>query len=196
MTSINVPEGVRVWTIGVDQANVRSWNNYTNNQGYNLLCGTNGRYLTYGHQTFGINLVYKPQGDNKTHFRLPDGQEREILSGESVALGIGGSPAFLYYAERDVGINLKWSEQPKFEWRIFGADSEMGTPIPENTQVALLNDKVRPDPDFLVHFERVLGQDIGWTSSPGFWEHLGDVIWEEATKAALKTIKEWVEEQV
>ena len=47
MTSIDVPETVRVWKIGVDQANVRSWNNYTNNGGYNLFNMTNGRHLTW-----------------------------------------------------------------------------------------------------------------------------------------------------
>jgi len=42
----DVPQSVRVWKIGVDQANVQSWNNYTNNQGYNLFCTTNRKYLT------------------------------------------------------------------------------------------------------------------------------------------------------
>jgi hypothetical protein len=190
MTSIDVPETVRVWKIGVDQANVRSWNNYTNNQGYNLFNMTNGMNLTWGNQTFGINLVYKSQGDNKTHFRLPDGQEREILSGESVALGIGGSPAFLYYAERDTGINLKWAEQPegRFQWRIFGADSELGKPIPENTPVALVNDKVQPNPDFLIYFDRVVGCDVGWTTSPGFWDQVGDWVKKDGVDYAIKAI--------
>src|SRR5690242_20119749 len=102
MTSI--PESVRVWKIGVDQANVLSWNNYTNNQGYNLFCITNGKYLTWQKVPVGVNLAFKDSGDNKTHFRLPDNQEREILSGELCALGIGGSPSFLHYKERDVGI--------------------------------------------------------------------------------------------
>jgi hypothetical protein len=151
---------------------------------------TNGMNLTWGNQTFGINLVYKSQGDNKTHFRLPDGQEREILSGESVALGIGGSPAFLYYAERDTGINLKWAEQPegKFEWRIFGADSELGKPIPENTPVALVNDKVQPNPDFLIYFDRVVGCDVGWTTSPGFWDQVGDWVKKDGVDYAIKAI--------
>jgi hypothetical protein len=174
MTNIDVPEVVRVWKIGVDQANVLSWNNYTDNQGYHLFCITNGKYLTWEKVPVGINLNFKAQGDNKTHFRLPDQQEREILSGESVALGIGGQPAFLYYKTRDWGINLDWSVSPKFEWRIFGADSELGKPIPENTPVALLNDKVQPDPDFLINFNRPpgMGSDIGWTSSPGLWDHV------------------------
>jgi hypothetical protein len=97
LANIEVPEAVRVWKIGVDQANVLSWNNYTDNQGYNLFCITNGMYLTWEKQLFGINVGFFPQGNNKTHFRLPDEQEREILSGESFAFGIGGKPAFLCY---------------------------------------------------------------------------------------------------
>lgn len=174
MANIDVPEAVRVWKIGVDQANVSSWNNYTNNQGYNLFCITNGEYLTWEKVPLGINLGFKAQGDNKTHFRLPDGQEREILSGESVALGIGGKPAFLCYGERDVGINLNWCDNPKFEWRIFGADSEVGKPIPENTPVAFLNDKVQPAPDFLIYFDdRPPGAaKVGWTTSAGWLDQV------------------------
>jgi hypothetical protein len=189
MTS--VPESVRVWKIGVDQANVLSWNNYTNNQGYNLFCITNGKHLTWQKVPVGVNLAFKDSGDNKTHFRLPDNQEREILSGELCALGIGGSPSFLHYKERDVGINLDWSNGPVFEWRIFGADTELGKPIPENTAIALLNDKVKPSPDFLIKFDRPVGADVGWTSSPGFWDQVGDFAEKhavDAVKAAIALI--------
>jgi hypothetical protein len=190
MANIDVPEAVRVWRIGVDQANVLSWNNYTDNQGYHLFCITNGMYLTWEKQPLGINLGYKAAGDNKTHFRLPDGQEREILSGESVALGIGGKPAFLCYGERDVGVNLNWCDNPKYEWRIFGADSELGKPIPENTPVALLNDKVQPDPDFLINFSRPPGMaDVGWTTSPGFWDHVASLAEKAAAEGAKAAIK-------
>ena len=118
-------------------------------EGYNLFCTTIGKFLTYVDVNFGFNAGFKSQGDNKTHFRLPDGQEREILSGESVALGIGGKPSFVNYAHRDIGPNLKYVNDPVYEWRIFGVDSELGRPIPENTPVALVNDKVEPTPTSL-----------------------------------------------
>jgi hypothetical protein len=190
MSEIAVPDSVKVWKIGVDAANVMSWNNYTNNQGYHLFCMTNGKFLTHEKMTFGVNLGFKGAGDNKTHFRLPDNQERQILSGESIALGIGGKPSFLRYKSRDVGINLDWSETPVFEWRIMGP--ELGQPIPENTPVAIINDKVTPDPDFLIYFKRVAGTDIGWTSSPGFWDHFVSV----AEKVAVKAAKEYVKSQL
>jgi hypothetical protein len=88
MNNIEVPDTVRVWKIGVDQANVRSWNNYTNNQGYSLFCTTNKRYLTWVKVPIGVNLDFKSQGDNKTHFRLPDGQESKYSLASSSRSGL------------------------------------------------------------------------------------------------------------
>lgn len=191
---IEVPEGVKVWKIGRDSANIMSWNNYTDNQGYNLFCQSNGRYLTWKKVPIGINLDYTDDSNvNKTHFRLPDGTEREILSGESVAFGIGGGEAFLHYAHRDVGINLEWSANPVFEWRIFGANNQIGTPIQENSLVAIVNDKVEPSPDFLIYFERPPGMaDIGWTTSPGFWDQVTGFLDKhkvELAQAAIEALK-------
>ena len=176
MPNIEIPESVLQWKIGslVDtNAPIRSWNNYTDNDSYNLFCKKIGKYLTYIEKVpLGISLSYtNDRRYCKTHFRLPDGKEREILSGESVAVGIGLGKAFLRYANRPVGINLDWSQEPVFEWRIFGSNLPEGTPIPENSWVAIVNDRVEPKPDFLVHFDRPPKMaDIGWTSSPGFWD--------------------------
>lgn len=187
MADIAVPDAMKVWKIGVDPANVLSWNNYTDNQGYHLFCITNGEYLTWEKKPAGVNLGFHKKGDNKTHFRLPDNQEREILSGESVSLGIGGKPSFLYYKTRDWGINLDWSETPRFEWRIFGP--ELGKPIPENTPVAIVNDNAdNPGPDFLIHFKRPVGVNIGWTSSPEFWGPLIEKAAVTGAKMAIKAI--------
>ena len=172
--AIEVPEGVKVWQIGVDSANVQSWNNFQRNQGYRLFCRTNNKFLINTPQAMGINLGFG-EGQNELHFRLPDGAERDILSGESVALGIGLGKAFLCYSHRSIGINLDWSDAC-FQWRIFGPGG-LGTPIPEDTPVAILNDKVLPNPDFLIPFDQGPGTGaIGWTSSPGFWGQFGDLI--------------------
>ncbi|MCP9495644.1 MAG: hypothetical protein MSG64_14455 [Pyrinomonadaceae bacterium MAG19_C2-C3] len=170
MSNIEIPESVRQWKIGSGSANIRSWNNYQNNQGYNLFCQNNAKYLTWKEVPLGINLAFTGDASlKKTHFRLPDGGERDILSGESIAFGIGGGKAFLRYAHRDVGINLEWSANPVFEWRIFGSNNQTGTPIAENSSVAIVNDKVKPSPDFFIFLERPPGMaDVGWTTSPGF----------------------------
>jgi hypothetical protein len=174
MAIIEIPESVKVWKIGDGAANIKSWNNYTNNQGYNLFCRSNGKYLTWQKVPLGINLGFTDDvALRKTHFRLPDGSERDILSGESVAFGIGGGEAFLQYAHRDVGINLKWNKNPVCEWRIFGSNNQTGAPIAENSFVALVNDRVKPSPDFFIYFNRPSGMaDVGWTSSPEFWNSI------------------------
>lgn len=149
--------------------NVASWNNYTDNNGAYLFCQTNEKYLTWKKVPIGINLDYIPDSNVfKTHFRLPDGSKRDILSGESVALGIGMGEAFLHYAHRTLGINLEWSESPVFEWRLFGGTP--GTPIAYDSPIAIVNDKVEPEADFLINFSRPpVMADIGWPTSPEFW---------------------------
>jgi hypothetical protein len=192
MASIVVPDAVKVWKIGDNQAaNVRSMNNYTANtpNGYNLFCTMNKMYATYvkDNNPLAVNLGFVARGDRKTHFRLPDGQERDILSGELVALGIGGKPSFLAYEHQKVSINLAYKNNPVYEWRIFGAGNELGTPIRQNTQVALVNDKVEPHPDFLIHLKRP-GPDFGWTSSPSVWGVIFDWALKAGVDLAIKAI--------
>ena len=184
MSDLQIPEKVKTWKIGPGPGNIQSWNNYTDNNGAYLFCETNGKYLTYKKVPLGINLDFISDSKvYKTHFRLPDGTERDILSGESVALGIGGGEAFLRYADRTAGINLEWSNSPVFEWRLFGGQS--GTPIAYDSLIAIVNDKVEPALDFLVYFDRLPGMgDVGWTSSPDFWDKVGDLAEKELVDAA------------
>jgi hypothetical protein len=190
MAQIDIPDSVKVWKINDGSANVQSWNNYKDNQGYNLYCQSNNKYLTWKKQPLGINLDFI--GDaavRKIHFRLPDGAERDILSGESVAFGIGGGEAFLKYAHRTAGINLEWNQNPAFEWRVFNSNGETGTPIAENTPVAIINDHVEPSADFLVMFDRPSQMaDVGWTTSPEFWNGLLNVVDKNKVKIAQAAI--------
>jgi hypothetical protein len=98
---------------------------------------------------------------------------------------VGGSPSFLRYAHRTVGINLEYQGSPAFEWLIYGSNGEKGQPVPTGSPVAIINSKVEPDPDFLIYLDRPAGADVGWTTSPGFWDQVGDV----ATKAAITALK-------
>jgi hypothetical protein len=75
----------------------------SNNTGYYMFCRTNNNYLTWKKVPVGINLAFiTDPGVKKTHLKLPDNQERDILTGEPFALGIGGGEAFLRYAHRTV----------------------------------------------------------------------------------------------
>jgi hypothetical protein len=168
--STTIPAEVVIWQFGGKTGNLKSQNAYTTNSGYNLFCSSNKEYLSYGTELFGINLDWKKTGDEKkVHFMVPAKQEREILTGEPIAFGIGGGEQFLYYASRTLGINLSWSEKPVFEWTICGADGKKGVPIGEGQMYAIVNAKVQPAPDFFIYLDRVPGQaDVGWTTSPNW----------------------------
>lgn len=186
MSSLTVPEQVLVWKISGKPGNVKAQNKYSAHSGYNLLCRTNQKYLTYVDASAGVNLGYITNaGDKKVHFRLPDNSEREILTGEPFALGIGGNPSFLKYAHRTVGINLEYSTQPVFEWRIYESSSESGKRIATESWIAIVNEKVEPALDFLVYLDRPAGADVGWTTSPKWWDKIADL----AAKAAIEAAK-------
>ena len=193
MANLEIPEKVKIWKLGGKTGNIVSQNNYSDNTGYNLFCQSNNRYLTWKKVPVGINLDFVSDAAvKKTHFRLPDGQVREIKSGELVAFGIGGGEAFLKYAHRTLGINLEWKQEPIYQWRIFGANSQLGTPIAADSPVAVVNDKVEPSPDFLIYFDRPPGMaDVGWTTSPDFFNKIvsaAEKVAIEAAKTGLKSL--------
>ncbi len=164
-----IPEEVLVWKFGNVEGNIRTDPDYEHNKGMHIKCITNGKYLTWGKQPLGINLVWHDKAsDHKVHLVTKDGKRRDLLTGEPFAFGIGGGESFLCYKERSAGINLTWSENAHQEWRIFGASGKKGEPIKAGENYALVNVKVKPEADFLVHFDREMPGvcDLGWTTSP------------------------------
>lgn len=189
---MNIPDKVQVWRFAGKPGNLKTQNAYETNSGYNLFCRSNEKYLTWEKQTLGVNLGYEGTGkERKIHLRTPDGKERQVMSGEQIAFGIGGDPAFLMYAERTVGINLEWSEKPLFEWRIYAHGGPLGVAIPTGSFVSIVNEKVKPNPDFLIYMDRP-GADVGWTTSPSFWDSLTAA----AEKAAIQAAKTYIKSQV
>jgi len=181
-----IPTEVQVWQFGGKEGNVRTQNSYTNNSGYNLFCHSNKSYLTYVDQLVGMNLGFEKAGkERKVWFRLPDGHERDILTGEPFAFAIGGGKAFMKYVHRTQGINLDFVSAPAFEWRMYLPGGELGQPVPTGALVAIVNDRVEPTKDFLVHLDRAPGQaDVGWTSSPDWWGNA-----QPAIKLAVEAFK-------
>ncbi len=188
MANLEIPETVKIWKVSGKTGNLVSQNNYTDNSGYNLFCKSNNEYLTWKKVPLGINLDFISDANvKKIHIRLPDGKQREILSGELIAFGIGGGEAFLNYTHRTVGINLEWKQNPIYQWRIFGANTQLGTPISTDSFVAIVNDKVEPSPDFLIYLDRPTGMaDVGWTSSPQFFNKIFNAAEKFGLEAAKK----------
>jgi hypothetical protein len=190
---MEIPESVLMWQFGGKPGNISSQNHYANYTGYNMFCRANNKYLTWKEVPLGINLDYITDPEIKRiHFRLPDNQEREILTGEPFALGIGGGEAFLGYHHRTVGINLEWYENPKdkYQWKMFGADGELRKPIASDSVVAISNQAVEPAPDFFIYLDRKVPgtADVGWTTSPEFWDQVLD----EAQKVGVTAVKGWL----
>jgi hypothetical protein len=153
------------------------------------------KFLQHEHQKLGINLGWTDDATNETGNRVArwfftrQGQgDGPIKYGETIALANGGSPSFIRYAHRTVGINLDWSETPVFEWKLLGG--KVGDPVYTQEQIALLNEKATAGGECLIYFDRTAGGDIGWPSSKTWEEVFGDRLKEELEKAFGKALEE------
>jgi hypothetical protein len=161
---------------------------------YNLKNQRTRRFLQWEHQTFGINLGWTDnaspetaRGVSRWFLARKTADQTPLRYGELLALGNGGSPSFLRYANRTVGINLDWSNTPVFEWKILGGP--IGRRVSSGQWVAIYNKKAG---DCLIHFDRTVGGDIGWPSSQTWTDQLGDILtglvkehWKEAVAYLL-----------
>ena len=182
-----IPAIVQVWKLGGGSGKVSATNNYKNNHGANLFCTANNKYLTWKKMPVGINLDFITDASvKKVHFKLPDGKERPILSGELVAFGIGGGEAYLKYAARTAGVNLEWSKKAVFEWKLYSGSP--GSPIMFGAPLAIVNVKVKPSADFFIYLDRPGMADVGWVSSPDTFNKIGNV----AIKAGIEAAKKYV----
>ncbi|WP_249997527.1 hypothetical protein [Actinoplanes sp. M2I2] len=156
------------------------------------------KLLQYGEQNFGINLIYSRDTEPATERAVrrwflarPGDQARPVAFGEKVALANGRGDSFLRYSRREFGINLAWSKEPVYEWKILGGAT--GQPVRTGKDVAIFNMNVDgtggPDGDFLIHLDRSVGCDIGWTTSPSWLDTLtrlaGVVIRDNSWRAAV-----------
>jgi hypothetical protein len=161
---------------------------------YNLKNQRTRTFLQWEHQTFGINLGWTDDASSETAKRVSrwfltrrTTDQTPLRYGELLALGNGGNPSFLRYADRTVGINLDWSNTPVFEWKILGGP--IGRRVSSAHWLALYNKRAG---DCLIHFDRTVGGDIGWPSSQTWTDQLGDILtdlvkehWKEAVAYLL-----------
>ena len=154
------------------------------------------KFLQHENQTFGINLGWTDNASPATEAKVsrwfvdrPGTDTAPIRYGETVALANGGSPSFLRYAERTVGINLEWSETPVFEWKLLGG--RVGTPVNAKNPVAIYNARAGSagsPGNFLIHFDRNVGGDIGWPDSKRWESQIVDLGLGMAWTAAKKLV--------
>lgn len=135
------------------------------------------RFLQWESQTFGINLGWTDDVSTATANRVSrwfftrNDTTHPIRYGNTVALGNGGSPSYIRYAERTFGINLEWSSTPRYEWKLLGG--KKGQIVRSGDRISIYN-TVTKQP--LIYFDRTVGGDIGWPNSETWGEQVGDVV--------------------
>lgn len=161
---------------------------------YNLKNKQVRKFLQWEEQTFGINLGWTDDAEPATAKRVMrwfctrnSRDAGPVRYGETIALGYGIKPSYIYRAHRDVGVDLNWSEAPVFEWKLLGG--KVGQEVATGQWFAIYNTKGR---ECLLEFDRTVGGDIGWPSSKSWADQLEDLVqdavrdhWKEAVVALL-----------
>ncbi len=157
---------------------------------YLLKNSTNRHFLHYKHQgTFGgINLGFTDDAEPSTaakvvQWELVNRQGTPVKFDEPVALRCGDD--YLRYGHREVGINLTWSDNPVYEWRLLGG--KPGTALKTGVPFSIFN-MHNAEGEPLIYFQREIGGNIGWPSS----ETLMDQGFKWAKDAAQKAIAEYL----
>jgi hypothetical protein len=160
---------------------------------YQLKGRTIRKFLQYERTgTFGgINLGWTDDAEPATAKRVTHwtfarggGDRRPLVYGERV--GIAWKDEYLYYGERTVGINLKWSDSPRLEWQILGG--RPGATVRAGDWVCLFNTRSEGG-EPLIYFDRTVGGDVGWPSSRTWGQQLKDLAFEQAKKAIIEHLK-------
>jgi hypothetical protein len=162
-------------------------------QRFLLKNSTNRHFLQYKKQgTFGgINLGFSDNAEPSTaakvvHWEIVNRQRTPVKYGEPVAIRC--RDGYLRYGSRTVGINLDWSDNPVFEWRLLGG--RQGTPVRTGQWLSIFNMHAQPG-EPLIYFKREVGGNIGWPSSRT-WVEQG-FGW--AKEALQKALAEYIKSQ-
>jgi hypothetical protein len=115
------------------------------------------RYIRYGEQDNGINLVWTNTLSREMFFRNEGSQGEPVAYGHWVAIAIADG-GYLRYKVRSRGINLSWSDDPVYEWKLTGGTTGSTIPYQDN-QFALLN---QVESDHVVYCVRTYGINLRW----------------------------------
>jgi hypothetical protein len=138
--------------------------------------------LRYGQRTWGVNLVWgDPAKTDNVRFQRQSGSKEPLKFDEPIAINLKGG-GFLVYQKRDKGINLGWSQAPKFEWKISGGDA--GSEVPANQLIGLHNNV---ENDSVMYEERSWGINLKWFKDSGKYNEVNEAI--RAGKAGVDLLK-------
>ena len=180
-------EKFKQWTILGAAADVRPGTRYQ------LKNRVIRKFLQYERQgTFGgINLGWTDDAEPDTARRVTrwtfaraGGGRGPVRYGEPVALAWNGD--YVQYGERTIGINLEWSDTPRFEWLLLGG--RPGSDVRTDTWLALFNTRSEGG-EPMIYFDRTVGGDIGWPSSRTWGEALRGWAADAARKAIIEYLR-------
>ena len=121
-----------------------------------------GSYLSYGHETFGVDLAwYKGINIPSTwEFIRPPGHYllQEIPASQRVALYSTVNHQYLAEGNQTFGIDLVWSTAPRYQWQVANGGDPSN---PCNGD--LYNDAENA---YLIDHHQTFGVDLGWIHSP------------------------------
>lgn len=136
---------------------------------YNLKGLVPRKFLHYEKQGYlgGINLGWTDNASAKTgnkrakwYFTRSSNTQGPILYGEPLAIA-WGKAGYIHYASRNSGINLDWSKNPRYEWKILGGKN--GTAVQRGKDKVIIYNTKHKYP--LIHFKRKGAGHIGWPDS-------------------------------
>jgi hypothetical protein len=150
---------------------------------------TNRHFLQYKEQRWGINLGFSDDADPSTaakvvHWEFLNQGRTPVKYDEPVALFC--KDGYLRYGPRTVGINLLWSDNPVFEWRLLGG--RPGTPARTRDSLSIFN-MHSGNGEPLIYFKREIGGNIGWPSSKTLAQQGIDWAKDAVQKAVIEYLK-------
>ncbi|MFL6211201.1 MAG: hypothetical protein ACJ74W_20295 [Pyrinomonadaceae bacterium] len=139
---------------------------------YDLFNVTDSECLVYGERSGdNINLRWGDPGkSDNVRFQRASGSTDPIKFEELIAINIrkGG---FLVYQRGRWGINLGWSETPKFEWKILGGKA--GEVVVAGKPVGLYS---TVEKDSLMYESRDWGINLKWFKDAGKYNDLSGLL--------------------
>lgn len=140
---------------------------------YDLYNLTTKEAICYGERTIGINLTWTdPSKSTNLRFQKQSGENSPIKFDEPIAIHVRGGK-WLVYKVRDEGVNLGWSDTPKFEWLFKGGVA--GAPVISGNQLGLYS---TVENDHIMYEKRDWGINLKWYKDKGehdTWTTLGTV---------------------
>lgn len=160
------------WVVLGRDENVTTINPSRREYGYGLINVSLGEIVKYGKRSTGINLVWADSEPPERHLRFwkKSGDTSPLKYGELFAIHIAGVSRWLVYQEGRKGVNLGWSDDPRFEWRFdhpLGGHS--GETIEAGTQLGLYSMVVE---DHLMYEPRDNGINLKWMKDSGRYDEL------------------------